>query len=120
VTPAASATCTHGRTFASWSSRDTTTSSPGRHDCASVRATTYVRAVALGPKTTPSGRPPTRSATAARAAETISPARRPGSKATLRLATARRSVPATASMTGAAAWVPAAPSRWAKPSARAG
>ena len=29
VTPARSAACTHGRTFASWSSRVTTISSPG-------------------------------------------------------------------------------------------
>ena len=38
VAPAASAACTQGRTLASWSSRETTTSSPGRQPAPSVRA----------------------------------------------------------------------------------
>jgi len=37
ATPADSAACTHGRTFASWSSRETTTSSPSRHVAAIAR-----------------------------------------------------------------------------------
>jgi hypothetical protein len=40
VAPAAGAACTHGRTSASWSSRDTTTSSPGRQVLASAPAST--------------------------------------------------------------------------------
>ena len=38
VAPAASAACTHGRMLASWSSRVTTTSSPGPQSAARVRA----------------------------------------------------------------------------------
>ena len=37
IAPAASAACTHGRTLASWSRRETTTSSPGRQVRASAR-----------------------------------------------------------------------------------
>ena len=96
MAPAAAAACTHGRTLASWSSRDTTTSSPGAHDDASVRETVYVSPVALGPNTTPSGSPPTRSATAARAASTITPERRAASNDVPRLETAVASTSATA------------------------
>jgi hypothetical protein len=39
VAPARSAACVHGRTLASWSSRETITSSPGPQAAASVRAT---------------------------------------------------------------------------------
>ena len=81
VTPAVCAACTQGRTLASWSSRDTTTSSPVRHVFANVPATVYVNPVALGPNTTPAAVPPTRSATASRAAVTISPDRRAASNA---------------------------------------
>ena len=69
VAPAASAAITQGRTFASWSSRETTTSSPGPQPAASVRARSKVSWVALRPNTMPRGSAPSRSAIAERAAE---------------------------------------------------
>jgi hypothetical protein len=47
-------------------------------------------------------------------------ARRPGSNAVVRLATAEVSTPVIAADTLRATRVPAAPSKWAKPSANAG
>ncbi len=85
-----------------------------------MRARVYVSAVALGPSTTPAGSAPSRSATAERASATSSNDRRPGTKAALRLPTAARMASATASITPAAVWVPPAPSKWTKPSVRAG
>ena len=73
-----SAACTQGRTLASWSSRETTTSSPGRQAWPACGRRCRSAPVALGPNTTPAGSPPTRSATASRAAATISPDRRAG------------------------------------------
>ena len=61
--PLASAAITQGRTLASWSSRVTTTSSPGSQSLASARARSKVSWVMLRPNTTPSGTPPIRSAT---------------------------------------------------------
>lgn len=80
----------------------------------------YVSAVALGPSTTPRGAAPSRSATAARAASTSSSDRRPGAKAGVRLPSAVPIAPLTASITDCGVWVPPAPSKWAKPSVRAG
>src|SRR5215211_5881080 len=72
VAPARSAAITHGRTLASWSSRVTTTSSPG----ASVRPTAadsrIVIAVIEGPNATSSGRAPSSRPAAARASSTHS------------------------------------------------
>jgi hypothetical protein len=79
--PARSAVCTHGRMFASWSRRETITSSPGCQVLASAPAMRYVRAVMLGPKITPSGSPPVSAATAARQAAVISSARALAGKA---------------------------------------
>ena len=56
--------CTHGRMLASWSSRVTTTSSPGPQPAASVRARSKVSAVMLRPNTIPRGSAPSRSAIA--------------------------------------------------------
>ena len=71
VAPAPSAACTHGRTFASWSSLLTTTSSPGAQSLASARARSKVSWVMLRPKTTPPGSPCSRSAMPARAPSVI-------------------------------------------------
>ena len=66
----------HGRTFASWSSRVTTISSPGSQVLASARARSKVSWVIDRPNTTPPASQPSRSATAARAPTTTSSARR--------------------------------------------
>ena len=71
VAPARSAASTQGRMLASWSSRVTTTSSPGPQSFARVRATSKVSWVIERPKTTPPGSAPSRSAIAARAPTTI-------------------------------------------------
>ena len=55
VAPERSAYVTQGRTLPSWSSRVTTTSSPGPQPCASVRATWNVSSVMLRPNTMPGG-----------------------------------------------------------------
>ena len=74
--PTASAACTHGRMLESWSSRVTTTLSPGTHCLASARDMSYVACVADRANTTPPASHPSRSATAARAPTTTSSARR--------------------------------------------
>ena len=74
----------------------------------------------LRPNTMPPGCPPTRSAAAVRAATTISSARCSARVTEPRLATAERSVPATASATAAGVCDPPGPSKWAAPSASAG
>ena len=57
--------------FASWSSRDTTISSPAAQPFARAPEIRYVSAVMLGPNTTPGATPPTRSATALRHSATM-------------------------------------------------
>src|SRR3954447_1371568 len=74
----------------------------------------------LAPKTTPAGAPPTRSATAERAAATIASARPDAGNTPPRLATGMRMAWATARATLSGSSVPAGPSVWTKPSASAG
>ena len=118
--PTASAASTQGLTFASWSSEVTTTSSPGPHVAASVRATSNVIWVMLRPKTTPRGSAPSRSATALRAATTVSSAMRSDAVTRPRLASGATRVRLTASATGAGTWEPPGPSKWAYPAVSAG
>ena len=59
VAPARSAASRHGRTLASWSSDVTTTSSPGAQVREMASAKWKVSVVMFGPRTTPSGVPPT-------------------------------------------------------------
>jgi hypothetical protein len=120
VAPAASAAITHGRMLASWSSRVTTTSSPGPHPADSARATSNVSAVALRPKTTPRGSAPSRSARAARVPCTTSSAVRSAAVTDPRLAIDEVSVSATARATGSGTCVPPGPSKWAVPVRSAG
>jgi hypothetical protein len=120
VAPAASAAYTQGRMLASWSSRVTTTSSPGPQPAASVRARSKLSWVALRPKTTPRGSAPSRSAIAWRAASTVSSARRSAPVTRPRLAIGAVSVPATARATDSGTCVPPGPSKWAMPAVRAG
>ena len=72
VAPARSAAITHGRTFASWSRRVTTTSSPGPSVRPTAAESRIVIAVIDGPKATPAGSAPSSRATAARARSTHS------------------------------------------------
>src|SRR3954462_219116 len=74
----------------------------------------------LAPKMTPAGAPPTRSATAERAADTMASARPDAGKTPPRLATGIRIACATARATLSGSSVPAGPSVWTKPSASAG
>src|SRR5689334_21194416 len=74
----------------------------------------------LAPKMTPAGAPPTRSATAERAADTIASARPDAGKTPPRLATGIRIAWATARATFSGSNVPAGPSVCTKPSASAG
>src|SRR4051794_41094809 len=74
----------------------------------------------LAPKMTPAGAPPTRSATAERAADTMASARPDAGKTPPRLATGIRIACATARATLSGSNVPAGPSVWTKPSASAG
>ncbi len=120
VAPRACAACTQGRMFASWSSRVTTTSSPGPQPADSTRDSSYVRAVALRPKTTPPGSPPVRSAIACRAATTTASARRSAAVTEPRLAIGAVIVAATAWATASGVCDPPGPSKWAAPPARAG
>ena len=109
--PAEAAACTHGRMLASWSSRVTTTSSPGRHCLASARATSYVAWVIERAKTTPPGWQPSRSATACRAATTTSSARASAAVTVPRLEMPEVIVRAIASATWRGTCVPPGPSK---------
>ena len=109
--PARAAAWIHGRMLASWSSRDTTISSPGAQPRASAADIRYVSAVMLGPKTTPDAAPPVRSATARRASATIAPERSLAANAPPVFPIPARYAAAIASMTGTGTCVPAAPSR---------
>ena len=120
VAPAASAASTHGRTLASWSNRETTTSSPGPQPADSVRATMNVSSVAERPNTIPPGSRPSRSPMAARASTTQDSARRSAAVTKPRLATAAVSIPATAAATVSGDCVPPGPSKCAAPSSSAG
>ena len=120
VAPTASAAITQGRTFASWSSRETTTSSPGPQPAASVRARSKVSWVALRPKTTPRASAPSRSASADRAPTTMSSASRSAAVTLPRLAIGAVNVSATARATASGTCVPAGPSKCANPAFRAG
>ena len=120
VAPTAAAATIQGRMFASWSRRVTTTSSPGSHVAASVRAMANVSSVMLRPNTTPRASAPSRSATAARASWTMPSAVRSASVTVPRLASGLRRVRATASATESGTCDPPGPSKCAKPAFRAG
>src|ERR671917_445585 len=119
-TPARTASSTHGRTLASWSSRLTTTSSPGRQVRASARATVQVSREGSGPRTTPVDTPPTRSATAVRALATSPSARADAGNTPPRSATGTRIACATACTTFSGSSAPACPSACTRPSERPG
>src|SRR4051794_12259553 len=74
----------------------------------------------FAPRTTPAGAPPTRSAIAERAAETIASARPDAGKTPPRSETGMRMAWATARATFSGSSAPAGPSVWTKPSASAG
>ncbi len=97
--------------FPSWSSRVTTTSSPGTHSLASARETSYVACVIDRANTTPPGSHPSRSATALRAATTTSSARRSAAVTNPRLEMPDVIAPATASATCLGTCVPPGPSK---------
>ncbi len=111
---------THGLMLASWSSRLTTTSSPGPHERASVRARWKVSSVADRPKTTPCGSTASRSPIAARADATTASARRSAGVTVPRLDRAAVKVSATADATMSGVCEPPGPSKWAAPSRSAG
>ena len=113
LAPAACAASTQGRMFASWSSRDTTISSPGAQRVARVRARSNVSAVMLRPNTTPPGSTPSRSPMAARAAPTIRSALRSAAVTVPRLASGVVMAVATAAATGAGVSEPPGESKWA-------
>ncbi len=106
VAPVRSAYVTHGRTLPSWSSRVTTTSSPGPHDCARVRATWNVSSVMLRPNTMPAGSPFTRSAPARRAPTVMSSALRSAWVVRPRFDSPAMSAPAMAAATTSGVCVP--------------
>ena len=120
VTPTLSAAITHGRTLASWSSLLTTISSPGSQSLAIAREMSNVSWVMLRPNTTPSGTPPSRSATAARAASTTSSALRSAGVSRPRLESGWVMACRIASPTTSGVWVPPGPSKYAVPPARLG
>ena len=120
VTPTLSAAITHGRTLASWSSLLTTISSPGSQSLAIAREMSKVSWVMLRPNTTPSGTPPSRSATAARAASTTSSALRSAGVSRPRLESGWVIACRIASPTTSGVWVPPGPSKYAVPPARLG
>ncbi len=101
--------------FASWSSRVTTTSSPGSQVAASERARSNVNAVMLRPNTMPPGSAPRRSPIAARAPSTIASAVRSAAVIVPRLASGEVIVAATASATTAGTCEPPGPSKCAYP-----
>ncbi len=115
VAPADSAARTHGRTFASWSSRVTTISSPGDQVAASVRAMSNVSAVMLRPNTMPRWSAPSRSAIAARALTTIVSAACSPIVIEPRLARGEVMAAATAPATASGTWEPPGPSKCAIP-----
>jgi hypothetical protein len=79
-----------------------------------------VSVVIFGPKITPSGSPPIRSATALLAPSTVSSLRRLPAKFPCVLAIESRIASATAAITDAGASVPAAPSSGTTPGSRPG
>ena len=85
-----------------------------------MREKSYVSAVALRPWTTPSGTPPTRSATAERNSPTTPSALRWLTVAAPRCDSGPVSVRAIASPTTAGVWVPPGLSKWAMPEASEG
>ena len=111
VTLARAAAWIHGRTFASWSSRESTISSPGHQVSASAPASRYVRVVMFGPRMTPRASPPTRSATARRQPVTMALARWLAGNAPPAFPIPARAAAVTVSMTASGTCVPAAPSR---------
>ena len=120
VAPTCSATSSHGRMLASWSSRLTTTSSPGTHPLARVRAISKVSAVMLRPTTTPRGSEPMRSPRADRASRTASSELRSAAVTPPRTDIGRVSWPATASATACGTCDPPGPSKCAAPPRSAG
>ena len=120
IAPADFAATIHGRTLASWSSRLTTTSSPTFQVFASALARPDVIVVMFGPRITPSGSPPTRSASARRAASTSASARAEEGNAPCRFDSATRRAALTARATLSGINVPAGPSKWMYPSPSVG
>ena len=118
--PAAAAASTHGRTLASWSSRVTTTSSPGRQCDDRVRDRSKVRAVMLRPKITSSGSTLSRSAMALRHSTTISSALRAAAVVLPRLDIGRSIASRMASATAVGVCEPPGPSKKAVPASSAG
>ena len=110
----------HGRMLLSWSSRVTTTSSPCRHDLASVRETSKLGCVALRPKTIPDGSAASRSAIARRASQTVRSARCSAAVTKPRLAIAAVSVSCHRCPDHVGDLGAAGPSKCAAPSASAG
>ena len=95
----------------SWSSRVTTTWSPGTHCLASARDTSYVACVIDRANTTPSASQPSRSATAVRAPTTTSSARRSVAVTVPRLESPAVIVAAIAAATWRGTWLPPGPSK---------
>ena len=120
VAPLLSAAITHGRTLASWSSLVTTISSPGSQVFAIAREMSKVSWVMLRPKTTPSGAPPTRSASAVLAASTVSSALRSAGVSRPRFDSGWVIALRIASPTTSGVCVPPGPSKYAVPPARLG
>ena len=106
VAPASSAASTHGRTLASWSSRVTTTSSPGPSVRPTEREIANSSVVAFGPKTTSSASAFSRSAAARWASAITSSVSWLVANAPCALALLRRRYAAIASITGSGTWEP--------------
>ena len=116
VAPARSAAMTQGRTSPSWSSRVTTTSSPGPQSRDSSRATSIVIAVIDRPNAMPRGSAsPTKLAIAARAPSVISSASRSGACSEPRWHRPALMALPTASATDAGVSDPPGPSKRASP-----
>src|SRR4051795_12994042 len=117
VAPARSAAISHGPTFASWSRRVQTISSPGSSARPAAAANFSVSDVMLGPKTTPCGSAPSSAPTVARVESTSSSVARPASKSPPWFALLPdRIQSAIASIAVSTICVPAGPSSRAQPS----
>ena len=111
VAPARSAASTHGRTLPSWSSRVTTTSSPGLRDRPTAAANRIVSDVIDSPKTMLSCWPPRSSAHTCRVDRTSASVASACGKGPCALAASPdRHQAVEASMASSTAWVPAGPS----------
>src|SRR4051794_11246441 len=117
VAPARSAAISHGPTFASWSRRVQTISSPGSSARPAAAANFSVSDVMLGPKTTPCGSAPSSAPTVTRVESTSSSVARPASNSPPWFALLPdRIQSAIASIAVSTICVPAGPSSRAQPS----